>query len=128
MSERLRMRIGEELAVIELFLDKAPNMCKKLLESLPIRSHAIIAKVAGLELMVRVPYFVDTDPENVITAQKPGNVCFNPDGQNVCIFCAELRGLGPISWIGTIVENLPGVIKEAKKCMKKQGAEVNIYK
>jgi hypothetical protein len=110
-----------------LFEDKAPKSCKALIESLPVKSAAIIAKVAGLEIMIRVPYFLDSGGENEITAQEAGNVCFVPGAQNVCVFCEELPGLGPCSWIGRITDNLEGIQREARKCKERQGAEVELY-
>ena len=38
------------------------------IEALPLASSAIIAKVAGLELMIRVPYFLDTPFQQVLDA------------------------------------------------------------
>jgi len=127
MAKELKLRVGDEVASFVLFEDAAPKTCRKLVESLPLKSVAIIAKVAGLEIMMRVPFFVDTGGENEVTAQKPGNVCFVPGSQNVCIFCEDLPGLGPCSWIGRITENLEGIQREARKCKKQQGAEMEIY-
>jgi hypothetical protein len=127
MAKELKLRVGNETATLILFEDKAPKSCKRLIESLPLKSTAIIAKVAGLELMIRVPYFLDTGGENEITAQEPGNVCFVPGAQNVCVFCEDLPGLGPCSWIGKITENLEGIQREARKCKQQQGAEVELY-
>ena len=127
MGKVLKIRIGDEVGAFELFEDKAPNSCRALLDNLPVKSSAIIAKVAGLELMIRAPYFVDTGGENETTVQKPGNVCYVPGSQNVCIFCEDLPGLGPCSLIGTVTENLKGIQAEARKCKSKQGATVEIY-
>jgi len=127
MERQLNLRVGDEVASFVLFEDKAPDTCRKLVESLPLKSVAIIAKVAGLEIMMPVPFFVDTGGENEVTAQEPGNVCFVPGSQNVCIFCEDLPGLGPCSWIGKITENLEGIQREARKCKKRQGAEMEIY-
>jgi hypothetical protein len=127
MARELKLRVGDEVATVVLFEDKAPKSCKRLVESLPLKSTAIIAKVAGLEIMIRVPYFLDTGGENEITAQEAGNVCFVPGAQNVCVFCDQLPGLGPCSWIGKITENLEGIQREARKCKQQQGAAVDIY-
>lgn len=128
MGTEVKIQIGGETGAFELFEDKAPETCKILLENLPIESTAIIAKVAGLELMLRAPFFVDSGGENEVTAQKPGNVCYVPGSQNVCIFCEDLPGLGPCSLIGRITENLEGIQNEARKCKKKQGARARIYR
>jgi hypothetical protein len=127
MAKELKLRVGDETATFVLFEDKAPKSCKALVESLPLKSTAIIAKVAGLELMIRAPYFLDSGGENEITAQEPGNICYVPGAQNVCVFCEDLPGLGPCSWIGKITENLEGIQREARKCKEQQGAEVEIY-
>ena len=127
MANDVKLRVGDELATLELFEDKAPKSCKRLIEALPLASSAIIAKVAGLEIMIRVPFFLDAGGENQITAQEPGNVCFVPGAQNVCVFCEQLPGLGPCSWIGKITENLDGIQREARRCKEQQGAKVEIY-
>lgn len=127
MAKELTIRVGEEVGAMVLFEDKAPKTCKKILEALPIKSTAIVAKVAGSELMVRTPFFLDTGPENEVQAQKAGNVCYWAFSQNICIFCEDLPGLGKVSLIGKITKNLRGVQKEAEKCRKKQGAVVEIY-
>ena len=127
MSKEVKITIGEEECQMLLFEDKAPNICKKMVESLPIKSNAILAKVAGSEIMIRTPFFFDGSPENEIQAQQAGNVCYWPFSQNICIFCEELPGLGAVSLIGKITGNLEGMVREAKKCRTKQGAEVTIY-
>jgi len=127
MAGEFKLRIGDEVATLVLFEDKAPESCRRLVESLPLKSSAIIAKVAGLEIMIRVPYFLDSGGENEITAQEAGNVCFVPGAQNVCVFCEQLPGLGPCSWIGKITDNLEGIQRVARKCKEQQGAEVEIY-
>jgi hypothetical protein len=43
------------------------------------------------------------------------------------VFCEQLPGLGPCSWIGKITENLEGIQREARRCRERQGAEVEIY-
>jgi len=127
MARELKLTVGEETASFVLFEDKTPNTCRRLIESLPLQSTAIMAKVAGLEIMIRVPFFLDSGGENEITAQKAGNVCFVPGSQNVCVFCEDLPGLGPCSWIGSITKNLEGIREQARRIKYRQGAEVRIY-
>ncbi len=54
MAKELNIRVGEEVGSLVLFDDAAPKTCKKIMESLPLKSAAIIAKVAGSELMMRI--------------------------------------------------------------------------
>ena len=62
MAKELKIRMGEQEGILTLFDDKAPVACSMIIEHLPLKSHAIIAKVAGLEVMMRVPFFLDTYP------------------------------------------------------------------
>ena len=109
MARELVLRIGEQEGILTLYDDKAPVACNKIIESLPLKSHAIIAKVAGLELMMRVPFFLDTYPENLVEPQEAGNVCLWDFSQNICIFCEDLPALGPGNLVGKITGNLAGI-------------------
>jgi hypothetical protein len=123
----LKLRVGDEVATLTLFEEKAPKICARIRESLPLKSSAIIAKVAGLELMMRVPFILDDDPENQVTRQEAGNVAYWHFSQNVCVFCEELPGLGPVSLFGRITENFEGIRREALKCKQSQGAVMMLY-
>ena len=127
MAKELKLRIGDEEGIITLYEDKAPVACSKILESLPLKSHAIIAKVAGLELMMRVPFFLDTYPEYLVEPQEAGNVCLWDFSQNICIFCEDLPALGPGNLVGKITGNLEGIQREARRCRDEaQGAEMEL--
>ena len=128
MAKELTIRVGQEVGRITLLEDEAPKTCKCILENLPIHSAAILAKVAGSEIMVRSAFFYDGPDENLVQAQAPGNVCYWPLSQNICIFCEQLPGLGEVSLIGKITHNLEGIQAEARKCRQKQGARVEIYR
>jgi hypothetical protein len=127
MAKELKIRIGEEEGTLVLFEEQAPLVCSRIIESLPLKSAAIIAKVAGLELMMRVPFILEAEPENLVQAQDAGNICYWNFSQNICIFCEDLPGLGPVGLIGKITGNLEGIQREALKCKQKQGAEMVIY-
>jgi hypothetical protein len=128
MARELVLRIGEQEGIVTLYEDKAPVACSKIIDALPLKSHAIIAKVAGLELMMRVPFFLDTYPENLVEPQEAGNVCLWDFSQNICIFCEDLPALGPGNLVGKITGNLEGIRQEALKCkLEEQGAEMELY-
>ena len=127
MARELKLRIGDQEGILTLFDDKAPAACSMIIESLPLKSHAIIAKVAGLELMMRVPFFLDVYPENLVEPQEAGNVCLWDFSQNICIFCEDLPALGPGNLVGKITGNLAGIRQEALKCkLEEQGAEMEL--
>jgi hypothetical protein len=128
MAKELGIRIGEQEGILTLYDDKAPVACSVIIEHLPLKSHAIIAKVAGLELMMRVPFFLDTYPEYLVEPQEAGNVCLWDFSQNICIFCEDLPALGPGNLVGKITGNLEGIRQEAIKCRdEEQGAEMELY-
>ena len=62
------------------------------------------AQVAGLELMMRAPFILDEEPENQVTRQEAGNVAYWHFSQNICVFCEDLPGLGPVSLFGRIAQ------------------------
>jgi hypothetical protein len=123
----LKLKVGEEIATVTLFEKKAPAVCARVRAVLPLRSSAIIAKVAGLELMMRAPFILDAEPENQVTRQEAGNVAYWHFSQNICVFCEELPGLGPVSLFGRITDNLEGIRREALNCKREQGAEMVLY-
>jgi hypothetical protein len=127
MTNRVQLRIGDQRAEMTLFVNRAPKICGHLLGALPIKSSAILAKIAGLEIMVRTPFFVDTGPENAVQGQQAGNVGYWAFSQNVCIFCEDLPGLASVSLIGRISRNMEGIQEAARRCRIRQGATVEIF-
>ena len=124
MDGRIRMRIGGESATISLYDRQAPNMCRKILGVLPLKTVLLHAKFAGPEIMLRAPLFCDG--ENMTTRQEAGNVCYNDSSQTICIFYEDVPGMGPCTLFGKITENLEGIQREGRKGWRRQGTVVEI--
>ncbi len=124
MDSKIRMRIGGESATISLYDRQAPNMCRKILAILPLRTVLLHAKFAGPEIMLRAPLFCDG--ENMTTRQEAGNVCYNDSSQTICVFYEDVPGMGPCTLFGKITENLEGIQREGRNGWRRQGAVVEI--
>ncbi len=122
MDTRIRMRVENEEAVITLYREQAPTMCRKILSVLPLKTILLHAKFAGPEIMLRAPLFCDG--ENMTTKQDAGNVCYNDSSQTICIFYEDVPGMGPCTLFGKITENIEGIQRAGRKGWKRQGALV----
>ena len=80
MPKELRMRVADAVAKIVLLEDEAPETCKKVMASLPLKGNLIHAKIAGKEFFFKAPFFCD--PENPVQAQDAGNIGYY-DGKPV---------------------------------------------
>lgn len=125
MPKELKMRVGNEVAKMVLFDDEAPETCKKILASLPLKGNLIHAKIAGKEFFFKAPFFCD--PENQVKSHEAGNVAYYDGANSICVFYEYVPGIGTVNLFGKITENLEGIQKEGEKGWKKQGAEIEIY-
>ena len=125
MAKELRMRVGAEIAKIALLEDEAPETCKKVLASLPLKGNLIHAKIAGKEFFFKAPFFCD--PENQVQAQQAGNIGYYDGANSICVFYEAEPGIGTVNLFARIIENLSGIQKEGDRGWKKQGAEIEIY-
>ena len=125
MAKELRMRVGAEIAKIALLEDEAPETCKKVLASLPLKGNLIHAKIAGKEFFFKAPFFCD--PENQVQVQQAGNIGYYDGANSICVFYEAEPGIGTVNLFARIIENLSGIQKEGDRGWKKQGAEIEIY-
>ena len=125
MPQELRMRVADEVAKIVLLEDEAPETCKKVMASLPLRGKLIHAKIAGKEFFFKAPFFCD--PENQVQAQQAGNIGYFDGANSICVFYESEPGIGTVNLFARIIENLSGIQKEGEKGWKKQGAKIEIY-
>ncbi len=124
MPKELKIRVGGEVAKMVLLLDEAPETCKKILASLPLRGNLIHAKIAGKEFFFKAPFFCDL--ENQVKEQEAGNIGYYDGANSICVFYDHVPGLGTLNLFAKITENLIGIQKEGEKGWKKQGAEIEI--
>ena len=125
MSKELRLRVADEVAKIVLLEDEAPETCRKLTASLPLKGNLIHAKIAGKEFFFKAPFFCD--PENQVQPQQAGNIGYYDGANSICVFYEAEPGIGTVNLFARIIENLSGIQKEGEKGWKKQGAEIEIY-
>ena len=124
MPKELKLRVGDEVAKIALLENEAPETCRKVLASLPVKGNLIHAKIAGREFFFKVPFFCD--PENPAKAQDAGNIGYYDGANTICVFYGAEPGIGAVNLFAKITENLEGIRKEGEKGWKKQGAEIEI--
>ena len=125
MPNVLNIRVGDEVAKMVLLEDEAPETCKKILTSLPLKGNLIHAKIAGREFFFKAPFFCD--PENQVKAQDAGNIGYYDGANSICVFYGAEPGIGTVNLFAKITENLEGIRKEGEKGWKKQGAEIEVY-
>jgi len=53
MPKELRMQVADAVAKIVLLEDEAPETCKKVMASLPLKGNLIHAKIAGKEFFAQ---------------------------------------------------------------------------
>lgn len=124
MPHEIAIKVGNEKAVAILLEKSAPNTCKRILEALPLRGRLIHAKFAGGEFFFGTPLHIEL--ENPTRKQNPGNVCYWPTRQSICMFYKELPGVGEVTLFARIVNGLEGMQREGLKGWIKQGAPIEV--
>jgi hypothetical protein len=95
--------------VTAVLLDaEAPKVSEILWQSLPFETFPTHAKIAGPEIMAQAPFFIENG-ENEVQAQEAGNIAFWPSRQILCLFYGSCPGLGPISLVARVTENIEGL-------------------
>ena len=124
LTQQIEIIVGNEKAVAVLLEKDAPRTCKAVLNALPLTGGLVHAKFAGGEFFFATPIFEEL--ENPVRKQNPGNICYWPVRQSICIFYKELPGVGEVSLFARIVKNLEGIQREGQKGWIKQGAPIKI--
>jgi len=125
-KRKLQVEVGGEKAVIELFWDKAPNICKGVWSVLPLESYAFHGKVVDNEYMIPLPIFLER--ENMVAERHPGDVGWWDARGVMNIWYGEATVLGPTGIFGKVVKNLEGLQREGRKLTVKQGGTVKLSK
>ncbi len=107
MPKELRMRVANAVAKIVLLEDEAPETCKKVMASLPLKGNLIHAKIAGKEFFYKAPFFCD--PENQVQAQDAGHIGYYDGANSICVFYEAEPGIGTVNLFAKITENLEGI-------------------
>jgi len=111
----------------QLLEDKAPKICRALLDSLPLDGSVTNVTWSGnmLRLWVTIPE--PGEPENVSQLQYPGDILFVPgwNGLRFVYGPAQMRGgagAHPVPRIGRLVGDLTDFVKLAKR-VESEGAK-----
>ncbi|MCL5959874.1 MAG: DUF3830 family protein [Chloroflexi bacterium] len=124
MARRLLVRMGQERGVIEMLEDKAPRTCEHVWRNLPISSFGIHAKFAGCELIIMVPYYLDTD-ENM-NESVVGDVAYYPGRQTICMWYGPAAALGKAPTFGRIVEGIDALRGAAERILREGSLPASI--
>ena len=123
----IEIEFGKEKGKAILLDDVAPETCNKVWDSLPIESFANHVKIAGDEVMFRVPVIIP-GVENPVKEQEPGNICYFDQRQTICMFYGNVPGIGAANMIAKVTENLKGLTDVARACWFKGGQKISIKK
>lgn len=125
MKREIEIIAGKERAVALLLDEKAPKTCDAIWNSLPIISTATHAKISGEEIMLMIPLFIDI--ENPTSNPDPGDICYWPSGQDVCIYYGEITSfLGAVTKFAKVSEGLEVIKMIGRRNWFKQGEKIEI--
>jgi hypothetical protein len=115
-SGRLKVTIGDQAGVIELYEKDCPNTIKALLPELPAScANLVHARFSGEECSfpIRRPA-APVERENQLYDCQPGDVGYFVESAAICFYYGRLRVISPGNVFGRIVENMPGLYRMFK--------------
>ncbi len=116
LARRFEVILGGERGVVEMLEDKAPRTCEYVWQNLPVESFSIHAKFAGAELIVMVPYYLDTE-ENMQESVL-GDVAYYPGRQTICMWYDAAAALGKAPTFGRIVEGIDALARAGARILQ----------
>ena len=128
-NKKVEIMIDKERIVVELYVDKAPKICKMILDNLPVEGTIQHAKLNGQLFFATLPYSCEFENKCPGGALKTGDVAFYNPRNQLCF----LYGVGtdeplPISHIGKIVEGLDRAELVGMRNWMQQGSHMKITK
>jgi hypothetical protein len=108
----IRIDAGGRYCTIDLLAAEAPETVKGLLEVLPLDTVITHAKFAGEELILMLPRLFER--ENMVSSVSPGDVCYYPDRQTICIFYGGIVPFGYAGRFGRVSAD-GGLLKSARE-------------
>lgn len=116
MGRKLEVTFGPERGVIEMLEDQAPRTCAYVWDNLPVSSFGTHAKFAGCELIIMVPYYLDTD-ENMMESTV-GDVAYYPGRQTICIWYGPAAALGKAPTFGRVVDGIESLRRAGERILR----------
>ncbi len=125
-KNKILIQIGKEKAIAELLWDEAPNICRRIWDSLPLESEGHHAKICNHELMFMIPLTIERENLKPVTVGDVGwwdvrslvNIWYDDPGPN--------GPLAPTALFGRIKSNLEGIAREAAKIWVKPGVKIRM--
>ncbi len=127
---------GEHICLIALLHEKAPNLCRQLMDALPVRGRITHAKLSGSVLFFTLPFIAPWENfflfEEVPSQRKEGTnrgaVCVNNASQHLCIAYNQQVISEPLgmSYIGDVVEGLDKLENVGLRSWLRQGYKIQL--
>jgi len=121
--KRMRVRLGDEVGIAELFEDKAPATVAAVWAGLPIDGTVNHANFSGEETTFPC-YGLMWQRENEGHETQPGDLGYFVTGPAICIYYGDQNVISPGNVFGRVVENLAGIQRVARASWKQQRVPV----
>jgi hypothetical protein len=123
MNKRMRVTLGDEVGVAELFEGDAPNTVQAIWDNLPINGRVNHANFSGEETTFPC-YGVMWERENEGHETVPGDLGYFVTGPAICIYYGDQNVISPGNVFGRVTENLAGIQRAARASWKQAGLPV----
>jgi hypothetical protein len=126
-KKRIRVLMGDETGVAELFEDLAPKTAKAVWEALPMDGTLNHANFSGEEVSFPC-YGLMWEKENQSYETQPGDLGYFVQGPAICVYYGDLSVISPGNVFGRVVENLKGIQRVSRRAWKEAGIPIRLEK
>jgi hypothetical protein len=124
-KKRIRVVVGDQEGVAELFEDLAPKTAKAVWNALPLDGTLNHANFSGEEVSFPC-YGLMWEKENQSYETKPGDLGYFVQGPAICLYYGDLSVISPGNVFARVVENLKGIQKMARRVWKEAGLPMRL--
>ena len=125
MTKTIEIEVEGEVITAVLLEQKAPQTCKAIWDALPFDGTLNHAKMAGNELLYKIPVLID-DAENITFEHKAGNISYWPLRQCLVLLYEDLNSYEGTLVVAKVIDNLLGLQSVGRKCWIKQGVRMKV--
>lgn len=122
---RMRLLLGTEVGLAELFSSPAPKTVQAVWAALPIEGTVNHAMFSGEEITFPT-YGLLWERENQRYDTRPGDLGYFVEGPAICIYYGSLRVISPGNIFGRITENLEGIQRVSRASWKESGIQIRL--
>ena len=122
---RIRIRLGGEVGLAELFENVAPKTVGAVWAALPLDGIVSHANFSGEEISFPT-YGLVWERENQQYETQPGDLGYFVEAPAVCIYYGSLRVISPGNVFGRVVENLAGIQRLGRASWKELGIPIRL--